>query len=193
MCVGSIPPNLTKFQILLLEIQKNGNRKQETEARGSVLLSMAFRAKGIATNPADPRLEALHVQGVDVDVVNAACDEAKRSKPNERIGLAYVLSIIERWSREASELKVAGAKVPAKAGGAWWASDATMLAKAQEVGVQSIPGESGDSFKARISAAVENGGKPPEPKPRKENIQIREPEIKRTKPPHIDLRAALKK
>jgi hypothetical protein len=48
--------------------------------------------------------------------------------------------------------------------GAWWASDATRLAKAQEVGVGPAHyGETTASWEARIRAAIDNGGKPPAP------------------------------
>lgn len=49
-------------------------------------------------------------------------------------------------------------------GGAWWLSDATRLAKANEVGVGAAHyGESTQSWEARIRAAIDNGGKPPAP------------------------------
>jgi hypothetical protein len=53
------------------------------------------------------------------------------------------------------------AKKPA-GGGAWWLSDATRLAKANEVGVGPAHyGESTQSWEGRIRAAIDNGGKPP--------------------------------
>lgn len=45
--------------------------------------------------------------------------------------------------------------------GAWWASDSSILAKGAELGINSQPGESTPAFKARIQAAIDNGGKPP--------------------------------
>ena len=49
-------------------------------------------------------------------------------------------------------------------GGAWWANDATRMAKANEVGVGAAHyGESTQSWEARIRAAIDNGGKPPAP------------------------------
>jgi hypothetical protein len=49
--------------------------------------------------------------------------------------------------------------------GAWYLSRETALAKAREVGVgDANPGESDASWHARISAAIENGGKPPAPR-----------------------------
>jgi hypothetical protein len=75
----------------------------------ATLLSMAFKAGGIATQPADPRLIALAEQGVTVDTVTAACAEAKAAKPNERIGVAYVLAILQRWSADAAKVQAGGA------------------------------------------------------------------------------------
>jgi hypothetical protein len=44
--------------------------------------------------------------------VKAACEEAKRAKPGEAIGIGYVAKILERWAREAADLKAGGAKNP---------------------------------------------------------------------------------
>ena len=79
-------------------------------------LSMAMRSFGVMSNPADPRLMAIADQGVAVETVKAACEQAKRSKPNEPIGPAYVIAILERWAKEASELKTAGAAKPVAVG-----------------------------------------------------------------------------
>jgi len=49
---------------------------------------------------------------VSVDTVVAACEEAKRSKPNERIGPVYVFRILERWATEAAQLRASGARPP---------------------------------------------------------------------------------
>jgi hypothetical protein len=51
-------------------------------------------------------------QGITVDLVNSACDEARGSKPNETIGLAYVLAIIDRWAKAASTVQVGGVQRP---------------------------------------------------------------------------------
>jgi hypothetical protein len=44
--------------------------------------------------------------------VLAACADAKRAKPNENIGPAYVIAILERWAKEAAALHVGGARKP---------------------------------------------------------------------------------
>lgn len=67
------------------------------------------------------------------------------------------------WVRNAGPMRAATAK---KGGGAWWLSDATALVKAQEVGVgPAHHGESKATWHGRIQAAIDNGGKPPAPRP----------------------------
>lgn len=46
-------------------------------------------------------------------------------------------------------------------GGPWWATDATILAKAAEMKIKSLPGESASTLKGRIQAAIDNGGEVP--------------------------------
>jgi len=54
---------------------------------------------------------------VTVESVKAACEAAKKAKPNESIPTAYVLSILERWAKEAAELKATGAAPPHQVNG----------------------------------------------------------------------------
>jgi hypothetical protein len=75
-------------------------------------LSKAMRDLGIMGQPADPRLIAFADQGISVETIRAACEDAKRSKPNERIAPAYVFAILERWAREAADLNATGAAPP---------------------------------------------------------------------------------
>jgi len=78
----------------------------------AVQLSIAMRSAGIESQPADPRLIALADQGVTPATVTAACQEARKSKPTERIGVGYVAAILERWSAEAEKLQANGAAPP---------------------------------------------------------------------------------
>lgn len=81
-------------------------------------------------------------------------------------------------------------------GGAWWATDATRLAKAMEVGVgPSRAGESAQSWEGRIRAAIDNGGAPPAPAAhiRPAGPAANAPEQKGTKPEGLDLRALLRR
>jgi hypothetical protein len=119
-----------------------------------------MRKGGVQSQPADPRLIALAEQGVTPETVAAACEEAKRSKPNETIGIGYVAKILERWAKDAADLKARGAAAPQKQG-AWWATDATILAKGAELGLRPGLGESMPTFKGRIQIALDNAGKPP--------------------------------
>jgi len=145
--------------------QKQEQKQEQAQASvGAVTaaqLSIAMRKAGVNSQPADPRLIAFAEQGVSVETVEAACSEAKKSKPNESIGVGYVAKILERWAREASELKAKGAVTP-KREPAWWLTPETKLAKAMEVGVGPANlGESNPAWEARIRAAIDNGGKPP--------------------------------
>lgn len=74
-----------------------------------------MRTFGINGSPGDLRLIALADQGVSVETVRAACEAAKKAKPNESIPPAYVLSILERWAKEAATLNAAGAAQPGTA------------------------------------------------------------------------------
>jgi hypothetical protein len=77
------------------------------------LLSRVMREFGIQSNPADPRIVALAGQGVTPETVRAACEQAKLAKPNETVAAGYIVSILQRWAAEASNLKATGAKSPA--------------------------------------------------------------------------------
>lgn len=71
-----------------------------------------MRRFGISSNPGDLRLIALADQGITPDTVKAACEAAKKSKPDEAIPAAYVFSILERWAKDAAELRASGAAPP---------------------------------------------------------------------------------
>lgn len=75
-------------------------------------ISKAMRSVGVMSQPADPRIIALSEQGVSLETVKAACAEAKRSKPDESIGPAYVIAIVERWAKEAAAINAKGARAP---------------------------------------------------------------------------------
>jgi hypothetical protein len=45
--------------------------------------------------------------------MRAACEYAKKAKPNESIPPLYVFRILEGWAAEASKLNASGAKAPA--------------------------------------------------------------------------------
>lgn len=75
-------------------------------------ITIAMKAFGITANPGSPIIRQLAAQGVDAATVRAACEEAKRAKPTEAIGPAYIVRIIERWAADAAKLNAAGAVQP---------------------------------------------------------------------------------
>lgn len=120
-------------------------------------ISKTMRQHGIQSQPGNPMLLALCEQGVALETIAAACDEAKRSKPGESIGLTYVVRIIERWAKEASEIAVSGASQPKKSIEPDWShSNAGIDAKGREMGIQARPTESYADYKARIFEAIRN-------------------------------------
>ncbi len=120
--VSGINPDLTGSKANQEPITKNQEPKEETQPATehaatarcvrSVDLSIAFRASGILTQPANPVLIELAEQGVQVETVNAACEAAKAAKPGEQVSLGYVVAILKRWAKEAAQTKVAGAAQP---------------------------------------------------------------------------------
>ena len=129
-----------------------------SEKARAVLISKTFRTKNIKSSPVDPRIIALAKQEVAWELIEAACDEARRSKPVEAIRLGYVLAILERWARDAKTISVKGAKVPET--GKWWASNASIEQKAKDLGLTARAGESAEDFKGRIRERIENGNLP---------------------------------
>lgn len=75
-------------------------------------ISKTMRTAGVMATPADPRVIALAEQGVSLETVQAACEEAKQSKPGEVIGIGYVAAILQRWAKEASAINAKGARAP---------------------------------------------------------------------------------
>ncbi|WAW09732.1 YdaU family protein [Oxalobacter vibrioformis] len=78
-------------------------------------LALAMRAAGVEARPGDPRIMALAHQGISPETVAAACEEAKRARPDERIGPAYVVRIVERWAKDAASITAHGAVAHGKA------------------------------------------------------------------------------
>lgn len=95
----------------------NPNTASETlqvlGARASAVeISIVMRKNGINSQPADPRLIALSEQGTTVETVASACQEAKIAKPNESVGVGYIVAILNRWAADAANIKVQGAQRP---------------------------------------------------------------------------------
>ena len=60
-------------------------------------LVAVLRRYGVVASPSDARVRALVAQGVDGGLLASACVEARRVRPDERIGVAYVARIVSRW------------------------------------------------------------------------------------------------
>lgn len=86
--------------------------RSDDDVSPAALLSIAMRRAGVNSQPADPRLIALAEQGVTPETVAAACAEAKGAKPGERIGLGYVVAILNRWSADAAKVDAGRANQP---------------------------------------------------------------------------------
>ena len=70
----------------------------------------------------------------------------------------------DQWDRLA--IQRAKDSEPKKQGGAWWASEASIRAKGEELGLKPYAHESWPDFKGRIQVAIDNGGfAPPAPTP----------------------------
>lgn len=127
-------------------------------------ISKAMRAFGINSNPADPRIIALAEQGVAAATITAACEEAKRSKPDEPIGPGLIVAIVERWAKKAKAIDASGAQPPSEKPqkqpqDAWWLNNAGIDRKGRELGMFARNGEDYGSFKDRIFARLREGGK----------------------------------
>ncbi|MFM0614535.1 helix-turn-helix domain-containing protein [Paraburkholderia nemoris] len=83
------------------------------------------------------------------------------------------LATWRNWVHNAGPMRGPGKK----GGGAWWLSPAAALAMANEVGVgAALPGELNDTWHARIHAAIDNGGKPPAPRPHVSPMSAKTPD-----------------
>ena len=112
-------------------------------------MAVALRKAGLSVNAANPQIIALAEQGVTVETALAAVDEAKKSKPDERIALGYIVKILERWSADAKKINVRGADKRDPPDN-WWSSDAGIDRKGRELGLMPRPMESYADYRVRI-------------------------------------------
>lgn len=89
-----------------------GESGRQTHSPGEI--SKAMRAAGIMTQPANPMVIALAEQGVSLETIRAACVTAREAKPNESIGVAYVVAILQNWAKKAAEINAQGARPPSQ-------------------------------------------------------------------------------
>ena len=83
-----------------------------TPRASAVELSVAMRRAGVEANAAHPEVLALAEQGVSVETAVAACEEARRRKPGERLPVSYVARVLESWAKRAAETRANGAQAP---------------------------------------------------------------------------------
>ncbi len=122
-------------------------------------ISKILHSAGVPMHPADPRIRKLADDGVEPATIAVACAEARRSRPNEEIGLAYVLAVLKRLSAEAKNMSgsmanVPAEKTPAKTSDTWWTSNAGIERKGRELGLFARGTETHAEFKDRIFAEL---------------------------------------
>lgn len=120
-----------------------------SDPKPAVELAVALRKAGVSVNAANPQIIALTEQGVSIETALAAVEEAKKSKPDERIALGYVVKILERWAMDAKRMDVRGADKRDPPDN-WWASDAGIDRKGRELGLMPRPMESYSDYRTRI-------------------------------------------
>lgn len=123
------------------------------------LICKAMKEVGINAGPSDHRIIALCEQGVDIDTVRAACEEAKSAKQDKPIPMNYVISIINRWAKDAMGVAATGAKQPRKNGFSddWMKTHEGIEMKAREMGIQAKTGEGYEALKQRIIHRLQQG------------------------------------
>jgi len=97
-------------------------------------------------------------------VTETVFDLATQAAKQAGVTLQQALEIccVRGWTGYKAEwIKKHLAEEGAGTGGAWWATDETVLAKGSELGLKPYASESHFSFKQRVQAAIDNGGKPP--------------------------------
>jgi uncharacterized protein YdaU (DUF1376 family) len=124
-------------------------------------MSKILREAGVASLPADPRIRKLAENGVALSTIAAACEQARRSRPAEIIGLPYVLGVLKRWTAEAKTLDIAvpnslpAVKPEPKPVDVWWTSNAGIERKGRELGLYARGTESHADFKDRIFTEID--------------------------------------
>lgn len=88
-----------------------------------------LRRYGVVASVSDPRVRAMVAQGVDSALLASACMEARRVRPDERIGVAYVARIVTRWLQDG----VAGVAAAGRAGGRFRAARSCSADERREV------------------------------------------------------------
>jgi uncharacterized protein YdaU (DUF1376 family) len=125
-------------------------------------ISKTFRAAGVMTNPADPRIIKLSEQQIPIETIKAACETAKEAKPGETIGIGYVVAILERWAKEAAEIKVNGARAPGQPKAPTWRDNRAEVERlGREVNILPEGTDTYSSYANRVEAELRKQGKLP--------------------------------
>lgn len=100
-----------------------------------------------------------------VDVIRqlAAMRQWCLANPVKRKTKRGVLSFCNAWLVREQDRPSRPVAASGGTGGAWWSSDATVIAKGAEMALRPTPGERMPDFKARVQAAIDNGGVAPAP------------------------------
>lgn len=151
----------------------------------AIQLSVRLRRLGVNAQFTHPDIQDWSKREVSVDVIEAAVRTARERKGDAPIAVGYLRPIVEEI------LNPPEAKP--KAAAAWWASDAAILAKGAELSLAPLAGESMQTFKGRIQAAIDNGGKPPPPPRSSAPAAMPPPEPRSAKPEGLNLAALVKR
>lgn len=120
-------------------------------------ICLAMREAGIAdTNPGHITLIELVNAGATVDEFVGAANDAKAKGK----GFAYAIGIVKKRREEVANLTLHQGQLPETAkpktsGPAWWTSEAGMLTKGKELGLQPNCGELWPAFRGRINVEIE--------------------------------------
>ncbi|HEX8957010.1 MAG TPA: DUF1376 domain-containing protein [Burkholderiaceae bacterium] len=129
------------------------------------------------------------------EITRTAADGIAREAARAGLALEDALRLCcERgWRGFKAEWVAAERKAGPANGGAWWATDETVIARGRELGIAPHAGESMASFRARVQACVDNGGRPPDPGPQPRSRVMRPEQTARgVKPEGLDLKSFLK-
>ena len=122
-----------------------------------VQIAVRLREAGVNITSAHPLAHAWATRGLTVEHALEAVALARMRKPNGRIAANYLAPIVE-------DMLNPGLPARAKAAGppAWWSSEAAIVSKGSELGLNPRPGEALAEYRARLNAAIarepENAG-----------------------------------
>lgn len=97
-------------------------------------ICVALRRVGVMVSPHQLQIAELARQDVAVESIVAAAEEARRSHPNESIGINLVIAILTAWAKKAQAMNVAGARPP-PAQSSTSSRDASRAAAANSIGL----------------------------------------------------------